>query len=201
MHGVTEEQEAEYKAWADAHYPVICDCRHAMILNAVLDDFERWFCKSCQRLKIREIPREGWTEPAWSIGANFADHLRNTERIRPIGPAAVHHKCARCDHPFTAKPDGFVDEALENEIAAHRDRCFVVGDYVRWEYGPSQPRNWVDGKLLSLDVKLCQIDVTAAGEDRPLNFQFGPTGLRLGGAMSLRHIPRPSPRPPWAMRR
>jgi hypothetical protein len=56
--------------------------------------------------------------------------------------------CARCHHAFTAKPDGFVDADLENEIAAHRATCFVVGDAVRWQVGS----RWHEGTIVALGL-------------------------------------------------
>lgn len=194
MHGVTEEQEAEHKAWVDAHYPAKCDCGHAMILAATTHGCESWYCTRCHGCKIRDIPREVWTEPAWSIGANFADHITNTERIRPIEPASTLRKCARCGQVFTAKPDGFVDEALENEIAAHLQRCFVVGDWVRGEWNHGWPISF-EGEVLAkpamFDAKLV-ISVRIA---RSADFIEGAECRFALDHGDIRRIPRPVQQP------
>lgn len=115
-----------------------------------------------------------------------AEHRALTAERIPIGPTVLY-KCARCGQVLEPVNRAVLDE--------HHNRCFVVGDYVRWEYGPSQPENWVDGKLLSIDANVCQIDVTAMGEDRPIHFQLGPTTLSLCGGKTLRHIQRPVQQP------
>jgi len=66
--------------------------------------------------------------------------------IKQPVPISVTNTCARCSHPFTSKPDGFVDEALENEIAAHQERCLIVGDWLRFEHG----KRWIEGPVTTL---------------------------------------------------
>jgi hypothetical protein len=89
-----------------------------------------------------------WTGDRADLDEIAARHaLLQAEQKRSAGVLAFHEEakrkmnpsqttsststtCARCHHAFTSRPDGFVDEALENEIAEHQERCFVVGEAV-----------------------------------------------------------------------
>lgn len=100
---------------------------------------------------------------------------------------ATSTTCARCSHAFTGTPD---DETLY----AHQERCFVVGDWVRWE-----PKlcplagGWAEGVVertgpVVINVSACSGMV-----------HVGPS-VRIDPSMEpseLRRIPRPEPSAVW----
>lgn len=87
--------------------------------------------------------------------------------------AIIATSCARCGVAFSSKPDGFVDEALENEVVEHAERCFMIGDRVRTENTPI-----LTGVIAVLTGELCVVE---SG------------GNRLAyGTSALRRITRPA---------
>ncbi len=103
--------------------------------------------------------------------------------------AATSTTCARCHHAFTARPDGFVDEALDNEIAEHRERCFVVGQNIRWQ---ADPNSWADGAVLSLSESLAIVKVWAVSREWTAFYACPLVGQTRGVArVDIRRIPRP----------
>lgn len=90
--------------------------------------------------------------------------------------------CARCSHTFTSRTDGFVDEALEIEVAAHQERCFVAGDYVYVDT-PSISGTGVVTGLVAPGLAAIKMD------ERGKHYE---AGTRLAfGTCTLRRIPRP----------
>jgi hypothetical protein len=93
------------------------------------------------------------------IGARYAENLRalvdnmkaayTTHVIVGYDPAfgpdstVVSTTCARCHATLPEMTEATVDAV----IAAHQERCVIVGDYVRWEF-PKQ-RRWAEGTLVS----------------------------------------------------
>lgn len=81
--------------------------------------------------------------------------LKNVKRIKRPGSHKVAGSappCQRCGHVFASKPDGFIDEALEKEVAAHQciqEVPIQDGDYVRWTPKPrSDSGNWFEGTVV-----------------------------------------------------
>lgn len=72
-----------------------------------------------------------------------------------VTPISAVTTCARCDHPFVNQPDGFVDADLENEIAAHQERCFVRGEYVRWDWNGE----WIEGNARGSENGITNVEV------------------------------------------
>jgi hypothetical protein len=120
----------------------------------------------------------------------------------PLGerPPSTSTTCARCHHVFTSAKDGpgprvstsagLIDEALVNEIAAHQERCFVVGDWVRGEWNNGWPVSLtgevamqpdVSGEKLGISVRIAESTVFVAGA--VCHFLVKPGDLR--------RIPRP----------
>jgi hypothetical protein len=155
MHGCDDDEVSEHKVWTAAHYPVRHHCGATMDLNAVSHGCERWHCKSCSEYQIREVPRAGYTEPAWSAGSSFDAHVANTKRIGPLPVASA--TCALCKAPLTA-----TDSSIGLGIAAHQERCFGPGDKVRWwPYGLDEdPRlsPFVDGVVLDFGRTYLRVD-------------------------------------------
>lgn len=72
--------------------------------------------------------------------------------------------CARCSVPLA------ISEDLSNasiELAAHKDRCFLLGDRVRWNAGMHPGRSWADGKVCGIDLSAGRITmrVTAVSKE------------------------------------
>lgn len=157
MHGCDEDEVNVAAEWRAKHYPVRCECGHEMMAGVVSHGCERWICRGCGAFRIRDIPKPGYTDPTWSAGPDFDAHIANTPRIERIDrslqslqkfvailreefPAAeipftiASHRCARCN--------ATLDEA---SVEGHGERCFVVGDWVRWERDGD---SWAEGELL-----------------------------------------------------
>lgn len=142
------------------------------------------------------------------------DEVRDIERQRfeqfrrkdySTEPVTVT-RCARCSHTFTSRPadrQNFID--FTSEIAAHQERCFLVGDWVRWEW-PSKSR-WAEGTLrgyferdgwtsYNMTLAAWSGDFGEAGTSKPLvvgePHSFGVNG---GSGTSIRRIPRPQQGP------
>jgi hypothetical protein len=90
----------------------------------------------------------------------------------------VATRCARCSHAFTAR----VDADLENEIAAHQERCFRVGDWVRWEHHGE----WSEGEhRCHQPGGFASIRVAASSQHRDIGRVISVL------VVNLRRIPRP----------
>lgn len=85
--------------------------------------------------------------------------------------------CARCSHTFMSRPDGFVDEALENEIAAHQERCFVAGDAVYVDT-PSITGTGVVAGLVAPGLAAIKMDERGKHYEAGTRLAFGTSTLR-----------------------
>lgn len=92
--------------------------------------------------------------------------------------------CARCNATLDVS---VVQPCLDEIMAAHHDRCFVVGDYVRWERDGD---SWIEGEVLWLGDRMgypfarVRVDRGSFGDDG--------TDQSLG-VKYLRRIERPGP--------
>jgi hypothetical protein len=103
----------------------------------------------------------------------------------------VTTKCARCgvvlDLPKTWSA-ALANTALDAAVFAHAERCFIVGDWVRWEH-PTRPDNWVEGELVRVDGASADIVVANEGPGRPRS--VGGHGIFGRHGQNLRRIERP----------
>jgi hypothetical protein len=138
------------------------------------------------RLMICGVCHETWSEHSgWACG--------NQPTLAVLPSPTTSTTCARCSHTFASKPDGFVDVDLEIEIAAHQERCFVVGEDTRWQ---ADGRSWADGKILSLGATTAIVKVWSVSREWTAFDACPVTGqARSVATTDLRRIPRPGPRP------
>lgn len=105
--------------------------------------------------------------------------------------------CARCSHAFTSRPDGFVDVALEAEIAAHQERCVIVGDHVRITLPTSvfDIEQWVEGELRSMERNAVGgfdgLVMVRNASDKRIKHVGTERSLSWGIVNTIRRIPRP----------
>jgi len=106
--------------------------------------------------KFREAMRKEFPEPLIVIGVDYG-----------TGPstATIHHKCARCDALLPVALCGLSEAAAQANIdaalAAHRERCFVVGDRVKADLGWGS-EYW--GDVESVSAATASIRVTSVSE-------------------------------------
>jgi hypothetical protein len=104
--------------------------------------------------------------------------------VSPRGNAIVSPTemfCARCRAPLTGD--------LDIAIAGHAERCFIVGDWVRWNH-PRMADNWVEGELARVDSASADIVVVNEGPGRHRSVGGREIFGRHDGT-NLRHIDRP----------
>jgi hypothetical protein len=100
-------------------------------------------------------------------------HGRCKPTILGFGPSTtvVAHRCARCSMMFTGESNGHINA----QIAAHADRCFVVGDYVRWEMG----ERWHEGPIIELREHDAYMEcVRGAASSYPFRISFNRANMR-----------------------
>ena len=140
---------------------------------------------------FREAMRKEFPEPLIVIGVDYVDY--------GTGPstATVHHKCARCEQVLDVPEKwsaNVANTAIDAAMFAHQERCFRVGDWVRWER--LERGQWAEGELLSIavDQKHCYLRVERSGGWR--GHELRPGEQRFDGpswkSVSLRRIPRPA---------
>jgi len=91
--------------------------------------------------------------------------------------------CARCSHLFNSGPAPLTSEGIEAEVATHQERCFVVGDWVRWEHNG----DWLEGELRGLSSKRQVASVKISKARRAM--EVGSTMEML--SCNVLRIPRP----------
>jgi hypothetical protein len=102
--------------------------------------------------------------------------------------ATVQYKCARCDAVLEV-PSGGKANDWNQAVAAHHERCFRVGDHVRWEYGLGVHGNWVEGTIVRYAPGEDSVDIRIEREGPKRTHQGGVQ--TFGGTSTLRRIPRP----------
>jgi len=130
---------------------------------------------------FREAMRKEFPEALLVIGVDYGSEPDAT---------AVQHKCARCDMVLEVQllANGAERAELDAALAAHQERCFRVGDRVRWE--PHKGGMWVEGTLVMVEGSTLGLTVERmnGGADR-LGWAVGRTGGTV--AVNCRRIPRP----------
>jgi len=110
-------------------------------------------------------------------------------------PSIVKQLCARCrtEFQFTSS-----DTNVDAVLAAHQERCFAVGDWVRWTPQPHCQDNWFEGEVIGtthgrVDWILVNKTDLLAPSSRPIG-----EGVRVGSKIdpsvcpgAIRRIPRP----------
>lgn len=77
--------------------------------------------------------------------------------------ATVEHRCSLCNEVLSR--EDLRPEVAERMLADHHAVCpkrpIEVGDYVRWEYGPTgpfaKPENWAEGMVVSWDAEIWRV--------------------------------------------
>ncbi len=93
------------------------------------------------------------------------------------------YKCAWCGADLGVFADGIAD--VRPVLTAHAGRCFMVGDWVRWEHGDVSD-NWVEGQITRLDSAAVDISISREGPSRTHR-----GGVQPFGRGRLRRIARP----------
>ncbi len=99
------------------------------------------------------------------IGEQYAKAFRE---MFPVIPVVVSTTCARCHATLPEMTEATVDAV----VAAHQERCFVVGDWVRGEWNNGWPVSLtgevamqpdVSGEKLGISVRIAESTVFVAG--------------------------------------
>lgn len=106
-------------------------------------------------------------------GERFAEAMRKEFPV----DLTVSTACARCS--------ATIDLAA---VEQHHERCFVVGDWVRWEYSAGSD-NWVEGDITAIGYYM-SIDIKRFGPGRTQRLGVQDFGRESLGAV-IRHIQRP----------
>lgn len=147
-------------------------------LHRVLSSGGRQGRISQLRATLRECNR--LMEPMPSMAMAELDRLEREEKMCQEYEASITTTCARCSDT--------IDLAA---VEQHHERCFVVGDAVRWDgemTDGSKSYRWLEGVILEIDSTSDRIKthvrVTARSDDG-----FAESIYLLG--MVYRHIQRP----------
>jgi hypothetical protein len=187
-HGHSDEWRREYlgKKWVEptGHmFPTELIKRSQAAFDSAMAAEDRRLEYLCAKLPERPsaLVRQG--------GDWYA--MTGTGAVRLTGgptPATVQHKCARCEQALDVPVIGDVHGRLDEALAAHQERCFRVGDWVRIEMN----RDWLEGEVTSTG------DHEGHHVCRPVVMSKGLTAYRghygdftFRPAPGIRRIPRP----------
>lgn len=127
-----------------------------------------YLCEGCERYEQGGIRTDG---PWWRLTNGRADW--NNVHELATAPTIASHRCARCN--------ATLDEA---SVERHGERCFVVGDAVRWEVGD----RWHEGPILvygEYDMQMRCVRGNSSGYPFLMSFS----------QKNIRRIPRPGSSP------